>query len=99
MPIKKQNIGSKKPATLEDLENLREDIHVDISQAEERINANTNQKIDSAKEEIIHQFKAAIEIIEDKLAGANKDEISGIKDKQRQHEKRLVQLEHKARII
>lgn len=91
MPVKKQNIGSKKPATLGDLEQLREDIHLDLSKLEGRV----NKKIDSTKKEIIFEFKAAIEIIEEKLTGANKDEISAIKDKQKAHEERIAVLEQR----
>lgn len=106
MPVKKQNIGSSQPATKGDIEQVREDVHLDVELAvqasEKRVNAHTDQKIAEArqeisqsKEEILHEFRAAVELIRSDLAGANKDEISLIKDQQRNHTKRITRLEQR----
>ena len=51
-------------------------------------------KIDTMKEEIIHEFKALAENIHQDVAGANHDEISLIKDQQLpDHEARIQTLE------
>lgn len=95
MPVKKQNIGSRKAATKGDIEQAREDLHLDIERAVQASEKRINQEAEERKNEIIHEFKAAIETIRADLVGANKDEISVIKDTQRVHTKRIIRLEHR----
>lgn len=96
MAIKEQNIGSTEPATKGDIEQAREDIHLDIENAVQASEKRVLQGVHQSKEEIIHEFRAAIETIHRDLAGANKDEISLIKDKQKDHTKRIDRLEQQA---
>ena len=75
MKVHKEWIGSKEPATKGDLADLQEDIHVDLQQFAKK------DDLDQAKKEIIYEFRAVAENIHKDVAGANKDEISWIKDK------------------
>lgn len=66
MAIKEQNIGSSVPATKGDVEQAREDTHLDIEQAvqasEQRVLQEVRQTKDEvrqSKEEIIYEFRAA----------------------------------------
>lgn len=53
----------------------------------------TKEDLRQFKDEIIFEFKALAELIHDDLAGANKDEISGIQDNIENHEERITVLE------
>jgi len=51
------------------------------------------EEINTSKEEILHEFRLTVETIRHDLVGANRDEISQMKDKSQDHERRIVRLE------
>ena len=65
---------------------------------EKRMDKNMDQKITQSEERLKFHFDAAVEIIHSDLAGANKDEISLIKTKQKDHQQRIEQLEERVGI-
>lgn len=76
MKVRKGWIGSKKPATLGNLAELQEDLHLDLDQLESRLGT----KMEEQTKKILHEFKATAENIHKDVAGANRDEILWIKD-------------------
>lgn len=54
------------------------------------------EEIKASKKEILHQFQLTVETIRHDLAGANRDEISQMKDTSQDHEQRIVRLERSA---
>lgn len=66
---------------------------------EEKIDKKVYRKISQTEEKIKFHFDAAVEIIHSDLTGANKDEISLIKTKQKDHQLRIKRLEEQARIV
>lgn len=56
----------------------------------------TRDDLRQFKDEIIRGFKVVAENIHQDVAGANRDEISAVQDKQREHEGRLTAVERRA---
>lgn len=62
-------------------------------------NAELRNEMKRHAEETKRYFNVVAEKIHDDLAGANKDEISSIKDTQHKHEKRIAKVEEKVGIL
>jgi hypothetical protein len=84
------------------MKDMESRINKEIGSVESRINkkvgsaeSRINKKISQSQKEIIYEFKALAENIHHDVAGANKDEISLIKQKQDLLTKRIVTIEHK----
>jgi hypothetical protein len=56
----------------------------------------TKEDLQQFKEEINHEFQAAVEIITDEMRGAHKDEIAVLQDADERHEERITVLEQRA---
>ena len=94
MVPKKKNINLNQPATKGDLKQLREELVLQIGAAEKR----TDGKMQQFKEEIISHFDVVAENIHRDVAGANRDEISAIQDKVRQHDTDIIAIKQKVGI-
>ena len=64
----------------------------------QRLKGEIDESLRQFKDEIIHEFKAAVENIEEALKGANADEISLLQDRKRDHEERITALERRSGI-
>lgn len=73
------------PATKADISGLRNELKADIRELREEIS--------TSKEEILHEFRLTVETIRHDLVGANRDEITQMKDKSQDHESRIRRLE------
>ncbi len=80
----------KQFATKDDLQQLRQQL---VEDKKEMI-----QRMADDKEEILRQLAATAEIITDQSAGAHRDDISSIKEKQERHEERIGTVEERLRI-
>lgn len=79
-----------------DVTGLRNDLAAkplrsDLAALEQRL----DRKMEAMKNEILHNFEALVENIEDSLKGANADEISLLQNKQGDHEQRIATLENR----
>lgn len=76
------------PATKADVEAVAVMTKTAFDQVQKQIRAMEARMLD--------EFQAAVENIHQDVAGANRDEISGIQDRQADHEDRLARLEQSA---
>ncbi len=102
MVAKKKHINSPEPATKGDLEDLREDLQADIFKVTDRIDTrmegmeqSIDTKMEQWKDEIVRHFDVVAENIHQDVAGANRDEISMIKDKVQHHDADIAILKQK----
>ena len=65
-----------------------------FDQVDKRFNK-LERQIKASEKRIINEFKVVDENIHRDVAGANKDEISLLKDHSKDHEKRITRVEHK----
>lgn len=84
---KKKDIGSKRPATKGDIEQLREDFQDDLvnhTYSKEELDAKFQQvtaKQEQDKQDIIREFWSSVEDRTEKLQGAHEDELSKVEGK------------------
>jgi hypothetical protein len=88
------------PATKADIAGLRNEVKADIRALREEFKADMLQlrqestaQLKTFKDEILRHFDLAVETIRHDLVGANRDEISQMKDKSQDHESRILRLE------
>lgn len=94
----KKKTSRSEPATQHDLDAWGGELTRRVDGVELRVEKiektmATKDDLRQLKEEIFHHFDAAVEEIHHDLAGANKDEISFIANKQDDHEHRLRRIE------
>lgn len=68
---------------------------VEVRRDMKAMESRMDKKMDNIKDEIIREFNVVAENIHQDVAGANKDEISLIKQKQTILTKRVTRVEHK----
>jgi hypothetical protein len=93
-PIKRSEFESTMIALAKDLRFIRETMVTMVTKQEAQGFA-TKEDLRELKEELNHEFKAAVEIITDEMRGAHKDEIATLQGTGERHEQRITVLEQR----
>ena len=88
--------SDKDSATKGDISRLKKKVGGDFARLEKKVGddiSRLEKKIDVQKEEMLHEFKLAVEIIRYDLQGANHDAIEQLKDNDKKLDGRVKRLE------
>ena len=89
-------------ATKGDIVRLEKKVGGDVSRLEKKVGgdiARLEKKMDDQKDEILHEFRLAVEIIRHDLQGANHDAIEQLKDNDKKLDRRVTRLEQSTGLV